>query len=145
MIMLATSMVVLWSYVRNIKNRRYNTRYVLTNGKRISNFNNVGYTIYKTLITKLMHFIMRDDPKLHLVIGSFLALIQILELSNAFKRYLVFYDQFMVFVLVLMFVNTITGLLMLLMGHSVIRKISLCYWQILNLMWDIYYIFLAKY
>ncbi len=62
LIMLATSMVVLWSYVRNIKNRRYNTRYVLTNGKRISNFNNVGYTIYKTLITKLMHFIMRDDP-----------------------------------------------------------------------------------
>ncbi len=33
LIMLATSMVVLWSYVRNIKNRRYNTRYVLTNGK----------------------------------------------------------------------------------------------------------------
>ncbi|PIM96199.1 Cytochrome c oxidase subunit 3 [Candidatus Hodgkinia cicadicola] len=145
MIMLATSMCVLWSYISNLKNRRYNIRYMLTKGKRISNFNNAGYTIYKTLIIKFIHFIMKKDVKLHIVLGSFLTIIQITELSKALKKYLVLYDQFMIFTLVLMFINTITGLLVLLIKNSVVRKVSLCYWQILNLIWDIYYILLARF
>ncbi len=145
LIMLITSMLVLWSYINNLRNKRYNIRFVSTKGKRISNFNNTEYTVFKTLLVKLMHFIMKKNFKLHIVIVSVIVMIQMMELKWAFNQYLVFYDQFEVLVLTLMFINTIAGLLILFIRNNVVNKISLRYWQILGFIWDMYYIFLAKY
>ncbi|PIM95528.1 Cytochrome c oxidase subunit 3 [Candidatus Hodgkinia cicadicola] len=143
--MLMTSMLVLWSYINNLKNRRYNIRFMLTKGKRISNFYNTEYTVFKTLFIKLMHFIMKKNYKLHIAIVSILLVIQIMELKWAFNQCLVFYDQFEVLVLTLMFINTIVGLFILFIRNNVVNMIGLRYWQILGFLWDMYYIFLAKY
>ncbi|PIM96628.1 Cytochrome c oxidase subunit 3 [Candidatus Hodgkinia cicadicola] len=145
LIMLITSMLVLWSYINNLRNKRYNIRFVSTKGKRISNFNNTEYTVFKTLLVKLMHFVMKKNFKLHIVIVSVIVMIQMMELKWAFNQYLVFYDQFEVLVLTLMFINTIAGLLILFIRNNVVNKIGLRYWQILGFIWDMYYIFLAKY
>ncbi|PIM95448.1 Cytochrome c oxidase subunit 3 [Candidatus Hodgkinia cicadicola] len=145
LIMLITSMLVLWSYINNLRNKRYNIRFVSTKGKRISNFNNTEYTVFKTLLVKLMHFVMKKNFKLHIVIVFVIVMIQMMELKWAFNQYLVFYDQFEVLVLTLMFINTIAGLLILFIRNNVVNKISLRYWQILGFIWDMYYIFLAKY
>ncbi|PIM95833.1 Cytochrome c oxidase subunit 3 [Candidatus Hodgkinia cicadicola] len=143
--MLMTSMLVLWSYINNLKNRRYNIRFTLTKGKRISNFHNIEYTVFKTLFIKLMHFIMKKNYKLHIAIVSILLVIQIMELKWAFNQCLVFYDQFEVLVLTLMFINMIVGLFILFIRNNVVNMIGLRYWQILGFLWDMYYIFLAKY
>ncbi|PIM96672.1 Cytochrome c oxidase subunit 3 [Candidatus Hodgkinia cicadicola] len=145
LIMLVTSMLILWRYINNLKNRRYNIRFTLTKGKRISNFNNTEYTVFKTLLIKLMHFIMKKNFRLHISIVLILIMIQIIELKTAFSQYLVFYDQFEVSVLTLMFINTIAGLLILFIRNRIMNKISLRYWQILGFLWEIYYIFLTKY
>ncbi|PIM95225.1 Cytochrome c oxidase subunit 3 [Candidatus Hodgkinia cicadicola] len=145
LIMLITSMLVLWSYINNLRNKRYNIRFVSTKGKRISNFNNTEYTVFKTLLVKLMHFVMKKNFKSHIVIVLVIVMIQMMELKWAFNQYLVFYDQFEVLVLILMFINTIAGLLILFIRNNVVNKISLRYWQILGFIWDMYYIFLAKY
>ncbi|PIM95081.1 Cytochrome c oxidase subunit 3 [Candidatus Hodgkinia cicadicola] len=145
LIMLITSMLVLLSYINNLRNKRYNIRFISTKGKRISNFNNTEYTVFKTLLVKLMHFIMKKNFRLHIAIVLVIIMIQMMELKWAFNQYLVFYDQFEVLVLTLMFINTIAGLLILFIRNNVINKISLRYWQILGFIWDMYYIFLAKY
>ncbi len=145
LIMLITSMLVLWSYINNLRNKRYNIRFISTKGKRISNFNNTEYTVFKTLLVKLMHFIMKKNFRLHIAIVFVIIMIQMMELKWAFNQYLVFYDQFEVLVLTLMFINTVAGLLILFIRNNVINKISLRYWQILGFIWDMYYIFLAKY
>ncbi|PIM95878.1 Cytochrome c oxidase subunit 3 [Candidatus Hodgkinia cicadicola] len=145
LIMLVTSMLVLWSYINNLKNRRYNIRFMLTKGKRISNFHNTEYTVFKTLFIKLMQFIMKKNYRLHIAIVSILVMIQVMELKWAFNQCLVFYDQFEVLVLTLMFINTIAGLFILFIRYNVVNIISLRYWQILGFLWDMYYIFLAKY
>ncbi|PIM95628.1 Cytochrome c oxidase subunit 3 [Candidatus Hodgkinia cicadicola] len=145
LIMLITSMLVLLSYINNLRNKRYNIRFISTKGKRISNFNNTEYTVFKTLLVKLMHFIMKKNFRLHIAIVLVIIMIQMMELKWAFNQYLVFYDQFEVLVLTLMFINTVAGLLILFIRNNVINKISLRYWQILGFIWDMYYIFLAKY
>ncbi len=145
LIMLVTSMLILWRYINSLKNKRYNIRFTLTKGKRISNFNNTEYTVFKTLLIKLMHFIMKKNFRLHIAIVFTLVMIQIIELKTAFSQYLVFYDQFEVSVLILMFINTIAGLLILFIRSRIMNKISLRYWQILGFLWEIYYIFLTKY
>ena len=119
LIMLITSMLVLWSYINNLRNKRYNIRFVSTKGKRISNFNNTEYTVFKTLLVKLMHFVMKKNFKLHIVIVFVIVMIQMMELKWAFNQYLVFYDQFEVLVLTLMFINTIAGLLILFIRNNV--------------------------
>lgn len=145
LIMLLSSMLVLWSYVNNLKNKRYNIRFKLTKGKRISNLYNTEYTVFKTLFIKLMHFIMKKNYRFHIAIVSVLVIIQVMELKWAFNQYLVFNDQFEVLVLTLKFINTVAGLLILFIRHNVVNMISLRYWQILGFLWDMYYIFLAKY
>ncbi len=142
-----TSIVTLWYYGRNVKNRSMNIRYFLTQGKNVSQLNNISYTIYKTIIIRLMQYVIKRNPNIHFCLCLWLILIQLVELYKISQYHLTLFDLHVSLVLKMMLVSCIAGLCLdaSYIFHKQIKLLNSLYWQAITIIWNIYYVCFAPY